>query len=121
LAKQKKKEAAKVVVEKEQMEKDRATKEEVEKERQKTEIDGKSASHHSNEQELSEQGGGGGEEQSTPFILKRRGQENTIGHHKKNKLDKQTHLEPMVLTEGGLDEIGDKVRDTTTEVLQQFE
>jgi len=27
----------------------------------------------------------------------------------------------MVLTEGDLDEIGDKIRGTTTEVLQEFE
>jgi len=27
----------------------------------------------------------------------------------------------MVLTEGDLDETGDKLRDTTTQVLQQFE
>ena len=31
------------------------------------------------------------------------------------------HIDPMVLTDGDLDEISDKVRDTTTEVLQQFE
>jgi len=30
-------------------------------------------------------------------------------------------MDPMVLTEGDLDEIGDKIRDTTTEVLQTFE
>ena len=31
------------------------------------------------------------------------------------------HLHPMVLKEGDLNEIGDKVRDTMTEVLQKFE
>jgi len=33
----------------------------------------------------------------------------TIGPRKKKKLDKQVHADPMVLIEGDLDEIGDKV------------
>jgi len=40
---------------------------------------------------------------------------------KKQKLDKQAHADPLVLTEGDLDEIKDKVRDTTMELWQQFE
>lgn len=30
------------------------------------------------------------------------------------------HVNPMVLTERNLDDISDKIRDTTTKVLQQF-
>ena len=70
---------------------------------------------------MSEHGGGGGEEKITPFILKRHNQEQTAGQCKRHKLDKQMHLDPMVLKEGNLDEIGYKVRDTMTDVLQQSE
>lgn len=51
--------------------------------------------------------------QSTPFKLSKCQKETTTGPRKKHKLDKKARIEAMVLIEGGLDEIGDKVRDTT--------
>jgi len=63
---------------------------------------------------LSAHEGCGGEEKCTPFTLKWCRQEQTIGQWKKHKFDKKTNFDLMVLTEGNLDEIGDKVRDTTT-------
>jgi len=72
------------------------------------------------EEELSDQGGGGDEGQSTPFSLKRCGKEKKDGTQKRKKYNK-THVDPMVLKKSDLDEIDDKVRDTMTEVLNQFE
>lgn len=48
--------------------------------------------------------------------LKKSEKETTVGPRKKHKSDKQTHIDPMVLIEGDLDEIGDKVRDITTKL-----
>ena len=69
---------------------------------------------------MSKQGGRGDEEQSTPFILKRCGKGQQEVPRKKHKSDK-SQGDPMVVMEGDLDEIGDKIRDNMTKVLQQFE
>ena len=69
---------------------------------------------------MSEQGGRGDEGQSTPFILKRHEKGQQEGPRKKQKSYK-SQGDPMVLMEGDLDEIGDKIRDTMNEVLQKFE
>lgn len=42
----------------------------------------------------------------------------TPGLIKKQNFDKHVQVDPMVLTEGVLDEIRDKVRDTMTELWQ---
>lgn len=40
-----------------------------------------------------------------------------VGWLRKKKKSDKSQVDPMVLTQGDLDEIGDKIRDTTTEVL----
>lgn len=43
------------------------------------------------------------------------------GPRKKWKLDKKSQMDPLVLTEGDLDEINDKVCDTKSEQWSHFE
>lgn len=121
LAEKKKKEAAKATEEKAQIEEEKPVKEKEKKEQNDDDESEKYAMHCTNEQEISKQGGGGDEEQSTPFILKKRRQEQMGGQRKKHKYEKRTHLDPMVLNEGDLDDISEKIRDTMIEVLQKFE
>lgn len=52
--------------------------------------------------------------------MKRRGKEQKGGTWKKKKSNK-SEVDPMVLIEGDIDDISDKVRDTMTKVLHQFE
>jgi len=63
----------------------------------------------------------GGDAKSTPFRLSKRQKETTTRPRKKYKSDKQAHIDPMLLIEGDLDEIRDKVRDTTIALWTQFE
>lgn len=44
----------------------------------------------------------------------------TSGPQKKKKSDNHSHIDPMVVTEGHMDEIRDKVHETTTELWKQF-
>lgn len=80
-----------------------------------------STSQHATNKEECEEEVGGGEEQSTPFRLQNWTRETTSRFRKKQKSGKHAHVDPMVLTEGDLDEIRDKVRDKTTELWTQFE
>lgn len=121
LTEQNKKEVAKVAEKNARMEKECTAKEKAEQEQNDVKESRKSSSHHTDEQELLEQGGGDTEEKRTPFILKRHTKEQTGGQQKKNKSDKQSHIDPMLLTEGDLDLIEDMITETMTEVLQQFE
>jgi len=53
--------------------------------------------------------------------LKKWTKETNSGSRKKQKLDKHAYTNLMVLTEGELDEIGDKLCDTMIELWTQFE
>lgn len=53
--------------------------------------------------------------------LQKRTKETTFVPRKKQKSNKHSHVDPMILTEGDLDEIGDKVHDIITELQTQFE
>lgn len=57
---------------------------------------------------------------STPFKFQKHN-EATTGRQKKRKSDKQSQVDPLALTKGDLDEIGDKVCDTTSELWSHFE
>lgn len=103
------------------MEEEITAKVQVERDQKDDEESENYASHHIDEKEFSEQGGGGSEEKINPVMLKKHAQVQKGGHQKKHKSEKQTHIDPMVLTEGNLHEISDKIRDTTTKVSQQFE
>lgn len=63
---------------------------------------------------------GDGDQESTPFRIKCIWEQENEGSQKKSKASKSS-LDPITLTEGELDDIIDKVRDATTELLQQFE
>jgi len=52
--------------------------------------------------------------------IKRYREQGKEGPWKKSKVKKPL-LDPITLTNDDLDEISDKVRDTTVELLQQFE
>lgn len=108
-----------IAIEKARMD-EHTQKEQEQHEQKDVEDSEKFSSHHTYEKELSEQEGGGGEEQATPFILKKCTQEQQSRKGKKQMYDKQTHLDPMVLTEGDINEIGDKIRDPTIKLLQHF-
>lgn len=100
--------------------KERAAKEHAEKEKQHTEASNKSASQCTNEQEISAQGGDGGDEVSTPFKFQKHIKEIATGPLKR-KPNKKSQVDPLVLIEGDLDEISDKVHDTTSELWSHFE
>lgn len=102
------------------MEQERTAKEQAEEEQHESQRCDKSPSQEMEKEELLGQGNRGDEGQSAPFILKRRGKEQKGGTWKKQKYNR-TRVDPMGLTKGDLDEIGDKIWDTTIEVLQQFE
>lgn len=59
--------------------------------------------------------------QRTPLRVSKLKKETTAGPRKKHKSNKKVYIDPMFLTEGDLDEIGDKVRDMMTKLLTQFE
>lgn len=102
------------------MEKEKVANEKVKKEQCESERNGKSPLLETKEEEQSEQGSRGDEGQRTQIRRKKRGQEQWKGPQKRKKSDKsQGH--PMVLMEGDLNAIGNKIRDTMMEVLQQFE
>lgn len=75
-----------------------------------------STSQHTVDKEGSKEERGGGREQSTQFKLQKWTKEMTSVVRKKKKLDKHAHVDPMVLTEGDLDEIRDKVHDIMMEL-----
>ena len=71
------------------------------------------------EEEQSEQGDGD-QHESTPIWVKWYREQEKEGPQKNTKGTKLS-LDLITLMDGDLDEIGKKVRDTTIELLQQFE
>ena len=65
-------------------------------------------------------GGGGDEGHITAFRVKSYREQQNEGPSQKSKVTKPP-LEPITLIEGDLNEIGDKVCDTTTKLLRKFE
>lgn len=91
-----------------------------EQEQPDSEWSGKSPSPQTKEEEQSKQVGGADEEKSTSFLVKRYREKQKEGPQKKSE-KMNPPLDPIMLIEGDLDEIGDKVRDIKTKLLQQFE
>jgi len=57
----------------------------------------------------------------SPFIIKKRQKQSSMGQCMKQKYDKSVSAIPLVLMEGGPDEIGDVVCDTTKNILSHIE
>lgn len=106
--------------EKAQLEKEHIAKQQAKQEQHNNEQSGRSPSPKIEEEEKIMQGGGGDEGQSISFQVKRQREQQKEGPWKKSKVNKPP-LDPIMLMEGDLDEIGDRVLDTITHLLQQFE
>jgi len=74
----------------------------------------------SEEEDIEERDKGGAELES-PFIVWTRKRQTSTGLRKKQKFDRSVGTTPLVLTEGDLDEIGDMVHDTMTNIWGHFE
>lgn len=104
----------KEVEEKVQVEVEHVVKQQDEQEECSFECNKKYPSPKTKEEEQSEQGGDDQEEQEgTPFSVKWYREQGKEGSWKKSKVTKPS-LDPITLIDNDLDEIGDKVRDTTT-------
>lgn len=109
----------KEVEEKVRVEAEHVVKQQAEQEEHDSERSGKSPFLQIEEEEDSEQGDGGQEEQRNPLRIKRYREQGKEGMRKKSKVSNPSP-DPITLIDGDLDEIGDKVHDTTIKLLQQF-